>query len=199
MRCSFFTTCLVLCSFFWVFQSLADQNDPDLDSLFTALLKTEDREQGNIITDEIWKRWLLVDDSEIRNLLSIGISAMNQNNLIVALNLFDKVVDKEPSFSEGWNKRATAYYLLGDYRNSIADIQQTLQLESRHFGAMAGLAWILLEQGNYEMAELVMKKTLAVNPFLIDVQRELRILKNWKDKKSIKFRLNLKESDATDI
>ena len=165
IRYAFLSACLIFLSLFPAVESLSDQDGTDLDFLFSALLKAENQEQGDLITNEIWKRWLSVDNSEIRKLLSVGISAMNQNNLFVALNLFDKVVEKEPKFSEGWNKRATVYYLLGDYSNSIKDIQKTLQLEPRHFGAMAGLAGILLAQGDHETAEAVLKKTLSINPF----------------------------------
>lgn len=185
IRYAFLSACLIFLSLFPAVESLSDQDDTDLDFLFSALLKAENQEQGDLITNEIWKRWLSVDNSEISKLLSVGISAMNQNNLFVALNLFDKVVEKEPKFSEGWNKRATVYYLLGDYSNSIKDIQKTLQLEPRHFGAMAGLAEILLAQGDHETAEAVLKKTLSINPFLIDIQRQLTILKNWKKKHQI--------------
>jgi len=174
-------------------ESLSDQDDPDLDFLFSALLRAENQEQGNLITNEIWKKWMSVDNSEIRKLLSVGIRAMNQNNLVVALNLFDKVVEKEPNFPEGWNKRATVYYLLGDYSNSIKDIQKTLQLEPRHFGAMAGLAWISLEQKDYETAEAILKKTLSINPFLVDVQQQLTVLKGRKEKQSIRFRLKTRQ------
>ncbi len=187
IRYAFLSACLIFLSLFPAVESLSDQDDTDLDFLFSALLKAENQEQGDLITNEIWKRWLSVDNSEISKLLSVGISAMNQNNLFVALNLFDKVVEKEPKFSEGWNKRATVYYLLGDYSNSIKDIQKTLQLEPRHFGAMAGLAEILLAQGDHETAEAVLKKTLSINPFLIDIQRQLTILKNWKEKKASDF------------
>lgn len=194
IRYAFLSACLIFLSLFPAVESLSDQDDTDLDFLFSALLKAENQEQGDLITNEIWKRWLSVDNSEISKLLSVGISAMNQNNLFVALNLFDKVVEKEPKFSEGWNKRATVYYLLGDYSNSIKDIQKTLQLEPRHFGAMAGLAEILLAQGDHETAEAVLKKTLSINPFLIDIQRQLTILKNWKEKQSIRFRLKTRQN-----
>ena len=194
IRYAFLSACLIFLSLFPAVESLSDQDDTDLDFLFSELLKAENQEQGDLITNEIWKRWLSVDNSEISKLLSVGISAMNQNNLFVALNLFDKVVEKDPKFSEGWNKRATVYYLLGDYSNSIKDIQKTLQLEPRHFGAMAGLAGILLAQGDHETAEAVLKKTLSINPFLIDIQRQLTILKNWKEKQSIRFRLKTRQN-----
>ena len=100
-------------------ESLADQNNPDLDFLFAEWSTIGNREAGNLISNKIWKRWVLVDDPEVRNLLSTGIRAMRQNKLIVALSLFDTIVRKESKPSEGWNKPATVYYLLGDHANSI--------------------------------------------------------------------------------
>ena len=79
--------------FFWVTESLADQNNPDLDFLFAELSRIE--RPGILFLDEIWKRWVLVDDPEVSNLLLTGIRAMCQNKLIVALSLFDTIVRKE--------------------------------------------------------------------------------------------------------
>ena len=103
---------------------------------------------------------------------------MNAHDLALALTLFDQVIEKAPEFAEGWNKRATVYYLMGEYNHSVRDIRQTLLLEPRHFGAMAGFAWILLRQRDFEMAEHVLRKALSVNPFLVDVRRQLRTLMN---------------------
>ena len=156
----------------------ADQNDPELDRLFSALLGVDDLPQGSRITEEIWQRWRQVDDPAIRDLLASGIAAMNAHDLELALDSFDQVIEKVPEFAEGWNKRATVYYLMGEYNHSVRDIRQTLLLEPRHFGAMAGFAWILLRQRDFEMAEHVLRKALSVNPFLVDVRRQLRTLMN---------------------
>ena len=161
---------------FWPSSTPADQNDPELDRLFSALLETDDLAQGSRITEEIWQRWRQVDDLAIKDLLTSGISAMSAGDLELALDSFDQVIEKAPEFAEGWNKRATVYYLMGEYSHSIQDIRQTLLLEPRHFGAMAGFAWILLHQRDFEMAEHVMRRALSVNPFLVDVRRQLRAL-----------------------
>ena len=160
----------------WPSSTRADQNDPELDRLFSALLGTDDLAQGSRITEEIWQRWRQVDDLEIKDLLASGISAMSAHDLELALDSFDQVIEKAPEFAEGWNKRATVYYLMGEYNHSIRDIRQTLLLEPRHFGAMAGFAWILLYQRDFEMAEYVLRKALSVNPFLVDVRRQLKVL-----------------------
>ena len=103
---------------------------------------------------------------------------MSTHDLELARDSFDQVIEKAPEFAEGWNKRATVYYLMGEYNHSIRDIRQTLLLEPRHFGAMAGFAWILLYQRDFEMAEYALRKALSVNPFLIDLRRQLQGLMN---------------------
>ena len=163
---------------FWSSSTWADQNDPELDRLFSALLGADDLPEGSRITEEIWQRWRQVDDPAIRELLASGIAAMNAHDLELALDSFDQVIEKAPELAEGWNKRATVYYLMGEYNHSVRDIRQTLLLEPRHFGAMAGFAWILLRQRDFEMAEHVLRKALSVNPFLVDVRRQLRTLMN---------------------
>ena len=169
---------LISCLMFWPSSTRADQNDPELDRLFSALLEADDFAQGSRITEEIWQRWRQVDDLEIKDLLASGISAMSAHDLELALDSFDQVIEKAPEFAEGWNKRATVYYLMGEYNHSIRDIRQTLLLEPRHFGAMAGFAWILLYQRDFEMAEHVLRRALSVNPFLVDVRRQLQTLMN---------------------
>ena len=169
-------TYLVISFMFWSSPIWADQNDPELDRLFSALLGTDNLAQGSQITEEIWQRWRQVDDPAIKDLLASGIAAMSARDLGLALNSFDQVIEKAPEFAEGWNKRATVYYLMGEYNYSIRDIRQTLLLEPRHFGAMAGFGWILLHQRDFEMAEQVLRKALSVNPFLVDVRQQLRTL-----------------------
>jgi tetratricopeptide (TPR) repeat protein len=169
---SFFISCF-LC---WPLQTWADQDDPELDRLFSSLSEVNDLAQGSRITREIWQRWRQADDPAIEDLLSSGITAMSSNDLRLALDLFNQIVEDAPEFAEGWNKRATVYYLIGDYDSSIRDIRQTLLLEPRHFGAMAGFAWILLHQRDFEMAERVLRRALSINPFLVDVRRHLRAL-----------------------
>ena len=163
---------------FWPSSTRADQNDPELDRLFSALLEADDFSQGSRITEEIWQRWRQVDNTVIGDLLASGIAAMNARDLRLARDSFNQLIEKAPEFAEGWNKRATVYYLMGEYNHSIRDIRQTLLLEPRHFGAMAGFAWILLYQGDFEMAERVLRRALSVNPFLVDVQRQLQTLMN---------------------
>jgi tetratricopeptide (TPR) repeat protein len=87
------------------------------------------------------------------------------------------VVKKAPGFAEGWNKRATIYYYMNRYEASIRDVEKTLALEPRHFGALAGLGSIYLETGKEQDALKALEKALAVHPHLIFVQMRVDKLK----------------------
>jgi tetratricopeptide (TPR) repeat protein len=82
----------------------------------------------------------------------------------LAIEHFTAIIDQDPSFAEGWNARATAFYQAGEFGPSIADIAQVLQLNPRHFGALSGLGTMLEEAGNPERALEVYKAALDIHP-----------------------------------
>jgi tetratricopeptide (TPR) repeat protein len=84
----------------------------------------------------------------------------------VALKLLDAVIKLRPDYIEGWNRRATLYYMQNDYARSLADIAQVLSREPRHFGALAGLGMIMQDLGEEKRALEAFRKALAVNPHL---------------------------------
>ena len=157
-----------------------DQNDKRLDILFTQLHETTDLTEGSRLTNEIWRIWHETANETIGLLLlkgtkpmSIGMTAAarglqsaSQEKFQVALSLFDKVVNQEPEFAEGWNKRATLFYAMGEYDGSIRDVERTLELEPRHFGALSGLGLINLALGDDEAALDAFQSALEVNPHL---------------------------------
>ena len=79
---------------------------------------------------------------------------MNKFQYKKSIYFFSKIIEKNPNFAEAWNKRATVYYLLGNYEESISDIRQTLRLEPRHFGALDGLGLIFMAIGFVFIAKL---------------------------------------------
>ncbi len=112
-----------------------------------------------------------------------GIEAMSRGNYEAALSAFSRVVEAEPDFAEGWNKRATVYYLMGDFGASVRDVERTLTLEPRHFGALSGLGLIYLVVGEDLPALKAFEAALEVNPYLRGARKhseELRrrLLKN---------------------
>ena len=149
----------------------ADQNDKELDALFDNLLSSSTTPtQARVITSEIWRQWLRTDNQEAQKLMSLGIDMMNQYALDEAIKVFSAIIEMEPGFAEAWNKRATVYYMMGQYDLSTADVAETLRLEPRHFGALSGQGLIYLKTNRREAAVEWFKKALRVNPFMENIR-----------------------------
>ncbi|MET0606231.1 MAG: tetratricopeptide repeat protein [Beijerinckiaceae bacterium] len=143
-----------------------------LDSLFERLAKAEDEEEAKGIANLIERRWLRSGSDVVDLLMSRGMSAMQQKDqdLPQAIELFDRVLQLEPQFAEAYNKRATAFFLLGDYQRSMLDVRETLAREPRHYGALAGLGQILLVNGDKKRAMEAFRKASQLNPRMPNVK-----------------------------
>ena len=144
----------------------ADQTDERLDLLFATLQKTQRPAEVRAAQDMIWAIWTESDDEGVQSLMSEGLAAMNENRLNAALSLFDQIVVQAPDFAEGWNKRATVHFMLGNLLQSITDVEETLALEPRHFGALSGLGQIYLLLGDESGALNAFEQALAMHPHL---------------------------------
>jgi tetratricopeptide (TPR) repeat protein len=147
----------------------AGQNDPRLPRLFVALKSTQSPGWARTIEDEIAHIWGESGDPTTQQLMEKGLTAMAEDEDEAALTAFDAVVAHAADFAKGWNKRATVEYLLGDYKASMADIAHVLQLEPRHFGALAGLGQVELALGDRAAALQAFSDALAIDPHLQDV------------------------------
>jgi tetratricopeptide (TPR) repeat protein len=155
----------------------ARQDDPKLTELFDRLGKVDDGPAAKAMEAAIWSLWMHSGSDTVDLLLRRGTAAMSAGDHETALKLFDSVVKLDPNFAEGWNKRATLYFLMSDYPSSVADIERTLALEPRHFGALSGLGMIELELGREREALAAFEKALAVNPHLPGVKDQAAKLK----------------------
>ena len=108
--------------------ALADQDDPRLEGLFRRLQSTSDAAEARVVEQRIWRVWLEAEDAGLNRLMHQGIAAMRDQRYDKALQVFDRMVEQAPEFAEGWNKRATVHFLMGNWRASVRDIQQTLAL-----------------------------------------------------------------------
>lgn len=144
----------------------ADQTDQRLDRLFATLQKTQQLVDVRTAEDMIWSIWTENDDDIVSSLMSEGLAAMNENRLNMALSMFDEVVVQAPDFAEGWNKRATVHFLLGNLLEAITDVEETLELEPRHFGALSGLGQIYLLLGDETGALSAFEQALVMHPHL---------------------------------
>ena len=165
--------------------ALADQDDPRLDPLFEKLRTTEDLESAMKTERSIWSIWLQHDDSQIEEMMAVGTTAMNIGNLQDALAVFDQMVRVVPGYAEAWNKRATVHYALGNYEASLADIEETLEREPRHFGALAGKGLCLAAQDKLQEAIEAFEETLEVHPYSRGAQTNLQLLRDALEERSI--------------
>jgi tetratricopeptide (TPR) repeat protein len=136
-----------------------------LDSLFERLKTAEEGEAGRIET-EIWIEWSKSGSPALDLLLQRGRDAMELGDLRQAIEHFSAIIDNDPEFAEGWNARATAYYMAGEFGPSVADIGHVLTLNPRHFGALSGLAMILEESGNPDRALEVYRAAISIHPHM---------------------------------
>ena len=147
-----------------------------LDFLFGALKAAPDEASAKHVEARIWALWLQTPSDTAALLMSRAKAAMDAKNADVALKLLDAVIKLRPEYIEAWNRRATIYYLQNDYTRSLADIEQVLSREPRHFGALAGLGMIMQDLGDDRRALDAFRKALAVNPHLERVPELVKTL-----------------------
>jgi len=147
--------------------ALADQNDPRLNNLFKKLNETENQDEIRDLISDIWNIWYEVDDPKVIEYFEKGIQAMNIRNYPLAIRFFNNLIEEDPNFAEGWNKRATVHFMMGNFDQSMQDIIKTLELEPRHFGALDGMGLIFIHQGQFQQAIDVYDKMLEIFPFSV--------------------------------
>jgi tetratricopeptide (TPR) repeat protein len=154
----------------------AGQDDPRLAPLFDTLKATASDDEAKAAERQIWQIWIEHKNPEIARLMRQGMAAMGEDDQEAALDDFDAVVKYDKNFAEGWNKRATVEFAMGDYTASVADIERTLALEPRHFGALAGLGQIYLALNRKALALKAFQAALAINPHLGSVRQAVQEL-----------------------
>lgn len=155
----------------------ADQNDPRLDDLFEALAEGAGRTEAQRLEQRIWLIWTEHRDPAVGILMRLGSRQLAAGQLEAAFEVFDQVVAREPDFAEGWNKRATTLFLQGRLSDSLSDVERTLALEPRHFGALSGAGQIHWLQGDLDAAIEAYEAALAIHPHLPGTRRWLERLR----------------------
>jgi tetratricopeptide (TPR) repeat protein len=148
----------------------------NLEFLFGALKIAPDPTSAKAIEDRIWALWF-VSGSDTANLLMTRVkTAVEAQDLDLAVELLSAIVEIKPDFAEAWNRRATIYYMKKDYSRAISDIRQVLAREPRHFGAMSGLGLILQDVGDDKHALDIYRRALAIHPHLTRVPELIKTL-----------------------
>lgn len=145
-------------------KTMPDETIDPIDRLFAELKRESDADEAERISRRIWARWRDSGSATANLLMQWADKAVADKNNSLALDLLDQVVVLMPDFAEGWNRRATLHYAMGNHAKSMADINRVLSLEPRHFGAMAGMAAILDAAGNDALALRAWEQMLRVYP-----------------------------------
>ena len=159
----------------------ADQDDPRLPALFAHLKTAGSETEARLVEALIWQAWSASADDEVNSMMERGLHAMGEGDPKQALPIFDAMVQRSPNFAEGWNKRATVFFLLGDFESSVSDIERTLQLEPHHFGALFGLGQIYLALDRDEAALKAFEAALAIDPHLLGVKAAVEAIKKKRE------------------
>ncbi len=154
----------------------ADQTDPQLDRLFLQLEQEQDLIRIAEIQNKIWALWyeLPADQLHMQTIFDDGMRALSFAMPQTAIEHFTTVIEAAPNFAEAWNRRATTYFMIGDLEASLADIQQTLVLEPRHFGALSGLSMIFENTGDLERALAADRLMLELMPNHSQIQARVK-------------------------
>lgn len=125
----------------------------------------------------VWRVWLRSGDQEIDALMGSGLEYMEAGRLGAAVDAFTRIIEKRPDFAEGWNKRATVYFLIGDFDQSLKDCDETLKRNPNHFGALSGCGAIYARREELERAVEYFERALEVNPNLEGVELGLELVR----------------------
>jgi tetratricopeptide (TPR) repeat protein len=148
----------------------------DAPALLGALRDVDGRVRA-LAERALWEVWSRSGDADVDHLLRAGVVEMQHGQLEASVDTFSEVIRRRPEFAEGWNKRATVYYLVGEYRKSAADCDEVLKRNPTHFGALSGYGMIWLRLGEPARALERFEQALAVNPNLDSVRETVEGLR----------------------
>ena len=142
----------------------ANDRDAELDKLFVEL-KKDIPSLSSGIAQQIWMLWSThPTDQKLTSLLDEGSRLVQDRQLARAINVFTEVIELDPTWAEAWNKRATVFYMVGEFNKSQDDIDKVLELEKRHFGALAGQGMVNIQLKNYDKAKRSYQKVQEIYP-----------------------------------
>lgn len=154
------------------------QTSAQEDVLFEQLASAGSAAEGRKIEFQIWEYWTAKAPSdEVRAKLIRGMEKRRESDLSWAEDLFDEVIKEAPQYPEGWNQRGFARFLRGNLEGSLSDLEKTVELEPRHFGALSGMYHVLRLLNRKDAALRSLHKAVTINPWLKernDLPKELR-------------------------
>ena len=138
--------------------------------LLASALRDRDRIVRALAERAMWQIWSRSGDPDVDRLFEIGVQQMSERDGNAAVGTFTQIIERRPDFAEGWNKRATVYYLIGEYQKSLADCDEVMKRNPHHFGALSGYGMIYLKLDDPQRALEYFERALGVNPNLDSVR-----------------------------
>lgn len=135
-------------------------------SLFDRLASADTEDEAVQIASDIWKQWSTAPDKKAQDLLDKGVQRIGWGSFDEAETILSYLIDHCPDYAEGWNQRAFARFLNNNFDGALEDIERTLELEPRHFGALAGRGLTLLRQGRQVLGIKAIREAVAVHPWI---------------------------------
>ena len=142
-----------------------DSSDSGVEKLLNSLAKASSQKEAILLKEKIWQFWLIDhENNSAVEQFDVALDYFERNKLEKANQLFSEIISSYPDYMEAWNKRATIRFLKGDYQGSLADIEEVLLRQKRHFGAISGAGLIYLALGDYQRALRSYKRVLEIDP-----------------------------------
>ncbi len=171
---------VIFSGFLWLMIASILNASSTTQTLLDQLELAQSMDEAGPIVEKLWREWTSAHkNSDEEALMSEGLVAMSEGNLDRAENIFTKLIEVNPSFTEAWNKRATLRFMLWDFEGSLKDVEKVLTLEPRHFGALSGLGMIHLRLGDPERALKAYEDLVNIFPSNADAVQKIITLKNY--------------------
>ena len=171
-------TLILIFLFFTTSVLSANERDSQLEKLFHEL-KQDIPSLSLEIEQQIWMLWSThPSDQKLTALLNEGSKLVQEQQLYRAIDIFTEVIKMDSSWAEAWNKRATVFYMIGEFQKSQDDIDKVLELEKRHFGALAGQGLVNIQLKNYEKAIKSYKKAKEIYPSMQSPEIMIKQIEN---------------------
>ena len=138
--------------------------------LLLKRLRDDDEYVRGLAEQGLWHLWSRSGEAALDRLMAEGVEHMQAARFTAAITVFSEVIRRKPAFAEGWNKRATVFYLAGDYQRSLRDCDEVLKRNPRHFGVLAGYGQIHFQLEQYDKAIGYWRRALEVNPNMPGVE-----------------------------
>jgi tetratricopeptide (TPR) repeat protein len=158
---------------------LATLGDMQVMPALVQALRDDDARVRAATQNVMWAIWLRSGNDEIDALMAKGVQLMESQQYAEAVEVFDQIIARAPKFAEGYNKRATVYYLMQEFEHSIADIHHTLELNPVHFGALSGMGLCYLGLDEPRQALEWFERAIAVNPNMDTIQSYIQQIREF--------------------